>query len=231
MEQCQRFAVYFTPPPSSPLAEFGAAWLGWDVDTGRVRAHPTLPGLPKPIEALTETPRKYGFHATLKPPMQLTPHASPDALVAELERLSEELAPVRLEGLHVSTLGKFVALTPVGDVRALNALASRVVKALDHLRAPPSAAELARRRAGGLTAGQDAMLLKWGYPYVLDEFRFHMTLSGQLEAAEAETLRHMLAPKLAQIVPGRIAIDALTLVGEAADGRFHTLQRHPLTGA
>ena len=46
---------------------------------------------------------------------------------------------------------------------------------------PPGAAELERRRKAGLSAAQEKMLLRWGYPYVLDEFRFHLTLTGRLQ--------------------------------------------------
>lgn len=225
----QRFAVYFTAPPG-PVADFAARWLGWDIDAARPRPHPQIPGLPKPIEEITATPRKYGFHATLKPPFRLSRHATFDGLLASAETLAKELSPIALEGLTVSTLGHFVALVPVGDVSDVNQFAGRLVKGLDPFRAPTTIAELTRRRAAGLTEAQDALLLKWGYPYVLDQFRFHMTLSGRLGAREAETLRHVLAPHFARLLPGRVNIDAITVAGEDGEGRFHALQRLKLTG-
>ena len=42
-------------------------------------------------------------------------------------------------------------------------------------------------RAGAarkLTARQDAMLVRWGYPYVFDTWFFHMTLTRRLSAEE-----------------------------------------------
>ena len=36
-----RFAVYYTPHRGA-LAEFGAAWLGWDIASGKSVAHPQL---------------------------------------------------------------------------------------------------------------------------------------------------------------------------------------------
>lgn len=228
-EGFRRYAAYFTPAPG-PLADFGARWLGWDLASGRDCRHPQINQLPRAISEITKTPRKYGFHATIKPPFRLEAHSNADALAAALEVLTDERAPVILEGLAVTRLGDFVALTPTGDVSALNALASYFVRGLDHFRAPADAEELARRRAKGLTAQQDLLLEKWGYPYVLDAFRFHMTLSGRLPEGEAETLRRALMPEFARLSPGRFAIDAISLVGEADDGRFHLVHRYPLKG-
>jgi hypothetical protein len=66
----------------------------------------------------------------------------------------------------------------------LQALADVCVEHLDPLRAPPSDAELARRRRADLTPRQDAMLMRWGYPYVFDTWFFHMTLTRRLSAEE-----------------------------------------------
>lgn len=225
-----RFAAYFTAPPGGAWAGFGADWLGWDVDTGTARAHPDLPGLLRPVAEITQTPRKYGFHATIKPPLRLAEGESYAELEAATEALACEIAPVVLEGLQVSALRHFVALTPVGDVTALNAMAARFVKGLDQFRAPAGEAELARRRKSGLTPAQDAMLVQWGYPYVLDQFHFHMTLSGRLPEAEADALRAALAPRVAEILPGPVTLDAISLAGEGPDGRFRLIRRIPFTG-
>ena len=78
-----RFAVYYAPEPG-PLADFGAAWLGWDATAGSARAHPDIAGLPRPVAEITQTPRKYGFHGTVKPPFRLAPGSTPEALAADL---------------------------------------------------------------------------------------------------------------------------------------------------
>ncbi|MEN0079754.1 MAG: DUF1045 domain-containing protein [Pseudomonadota bacterium] len=223
-----RYGVYFTA--KGALAEFGAAWLGWDVAAGCARPHPPVDGLPVPVAELTETPRRYGFHATLKPPFRLRDPETAEALGDALSEVAAGVEPVELAGLRVATLGSFVALVPEGDVTRLNALAGRLVTGIDRFRAPPSAAELDRRRARGLTPRQEEMLTRWGYPYVLDEFRFHMTLTGRLSAADAEQVQEALAPKIEPLVPSPVRIDDVTLVGEDAAGRFHEIARVPLGG-
>jgi hypothetical protein len=131
--------------------------------------------------------------------------------------------------LQLTTLGGFLALTPTGDLTALERVASACVRDLDTFRAPSSDTELARRRSAGLSPRQEALMLRWGYPFVMEEFRFHLTLSGRLaqadRAAWVDTARSHLPP-LAE----RYEINSIALCGERPDGRFELIQRYALTG-
>ncbi|SIO18104.1 DUF1045 domain-containing protein [Vannielia litorea] len=220
-----RYAVYYAPP-EGPLAAFGAAWLGWDAVAGRAVAQPRVAGLD--MAALTAAPRKYGFHGTIKPPFRLVEGQGAEALAAALGALCATAAPVVLAGLRLARIGRFLALVPEGDAGPLAELAARVVAELDGFRAPAGAEELARRRGAGLTARQDALLLRWGYPYVQEEFRFHLTLSGKLEEPEAARAEAELAARLDGLLPRPFRIGSLCLFGEAEDGRFHLIRREPL---
>ena len=60
---------------------------------------------------------------------------------------------------------------------------------LQPLAAPLTPVELERRRAAGLTPEEDALLLRWGYPFVLERFRFHLSLTGALRDAERRDRR------------------------------------------
>lgn len=219
-----RYAIYYVPP-DGPLAHFGAAWLGWDVIGGCEVLQPDLPGL----HDVTMTPRKYGFHGTLKPPFRAIETATPEDLDKAAADLAASVAPATCEGLELTALGHFLALTPRGDVDRLRQLAEACVRALDSLRTPPTEAELARRRKAGLSARQEALLREWGYPYVFEEFRFHLTLSGRLPEDEMthweDTLRRNL-PKL----PEPFLVDQIALCGEREDGRFELIQRYALSG-
>ncbi|PKP62716.1 MAG: hypothetical protein CVT86_07070 [Alphaproteobacteria bacterium HGW-Alphaproteobacteria-8] len=144
--------------------------------------------------------------------------------------LAARLAPVSLPGLVLAQLGGFLALVPEGDASELGALAAEVVTALDGFRAAPDAAEIARRRPERLSAAQRALLARWGYPYVLGEFRFHLTLTGDLPEEQAAATKAALAPVLAPLLPRPCEIVDICLFGEAADGRFHLLRRYPLSG-
>ncbi|KUP94442.1 DUF1045 domain-containing protein [Tritonibacter horizontis] len=227
-----RYAIYYAPPADAAWSKWAAAWLGWDMETGTPLPHPeaeslTAEGLA--ITDVTETPRKYGLHATMKPPMRLAAGTDEAGLRAACTALAATRAPVTLNGLAIERLGRFLALRPVGDVAALNALAAACVTELDLFRAPAPEAELERRRAAGLTAAQDDNLLRWGYPYVLDQFRFHITLTGKRPKAELPVLEAYLAQELAPLLPRPFVIRDLALMGEAEDGRFHLVQRYALS--
>lgn len=223
----QRYAIYYTAPPG-PLADFGAAWLGWDVATGLPVQHPIIHGLDEDIASLTETPRKYGFHGTIKPPFRLSDGKTEAGLKTETQALCSRLQSLTLDGLELSRLGRFLALTVTGDTSHLSTLAAKVVMTLDDFRAPASEAELAKRRKANLSERQEGYLMQWGYPYVMEEFRFHLTLTGRLKADQAEALRESLTPMLTNTLPSPFTISDLTLAGEDAAGRFHEIARFPL---
>ena len=229
MQGYQRYAIYWAPEPGA-FADLAAAWLGWDAAQGRAPAHPELPGLPRPVQAITATPRKYGFHGTVKPPFRLADGTDAAGLHAAAERLCARLAPVTLPGLSLHRLGGFVALTPDGDTTALAALAAEVVADLDRFRAPPDAAETARRRPERLSPRQRAHLHRWGYPYVMEDFQFHLTLSGDLDEPEAKTVAQALGPLFAPVLPSPFRVDTLCLFGQAEDGMFRQLHRYALSG-
>jgi len=229
LEEFKRYAVFVLPDPG-PLASFGAAWLGWDCQAGISRAHPDLPGLPVPVRDLTRTPRKYGFHGTIKPPFRLADGAGFNGLRDRLDHLAQGLQPVELGHLAVARIGGFLALTPADPSPLLAKMASTFVRELDAFRAAPGPEELARRRASGLTVRQDAMLVQWGYPYVLDQFCFHMTLTGRLENNVADATQAVLQSTLAPMLAEPIVVNSLALCGEATDGRFHLIHRAALSG-
>ncbi|MEP5212055.1 DUF1045 domain-containing protein [Sulfitobacter pontiacus] len=223
-----RYAIYYAPPADAAWSNFGASWLGWDIETGTEVAHPACPGLD--VAEITATPRKYGLHATVKPPMRLAEGQTAEALHVACEGLAAKQAPVTLDGLEIARLGRFLALRAKGDATALNALAAACVTKLDPFRAPLTDADLERRRANGLSPEQDAHLVNWGYPYVLDQFRFHITLTSKRPKAELPSIEAALGETLVPLLPTPFEIRDLALMGEAEDGRFHLIHRYALSG-
>ncbi len=219
-----RYAIYYLPPEGA-LADFGAAWLGWDVAVGEAVAQPDVPGL----EEVTAAPRRYGFHGTLKPPFRLAEGMDSDGLQDAVADLAANCEPAQSAGLTLSRLGRFLALTPVGETAGIARVAATCVAELDRFRAPPGAEELARRRKGRLSARQDALLMRWGYPHVMEEFRFHLTLTGRLPK---DRLAHWAEIVQAQLpaLPAPIVLDQCALVAERGDGRFELIQRYALSG-
>jgi len=229
MTDFHRYAIYWAPE-AGQLADLTAAWLGWDAAAGRHLPHPQLVGLPRTAAELTETPRKYGFHGTIKPPFRLAPGRTAEGLHRAAADLCAALPPVTLAGLSLHRLGGFVALTPEGDQGDLAGLAARVVEGLDAFRAPPDAAEIARRRPERLTDRQRGHLARWGYPYVMEDFRFHLTLTGDLPDADAARVAAVLDPLLRPVLPRPFRVGSLCLFGQGEDGMFRLLHRYALSG-
>ena len=223
-----RYAIFAVP--DGAFFRAGSDWLGWDSAAGAEVEQPSLDGLPGDAAEITATPRKYGFHGTIKPPFRLAGGTRREDLEAALAAFCSVRPAVELPKLVIRRLGGFVACVPEASSSALSDLASATVAGLDPFRAPPSEAELERRRHVGLSASQEKMLQYWGYPYVFDEFRFHLTLSGRLEEAEADRLAERLTRHFAPVLPEPYVIDSLGLLGEASDGRFHLLHRYTLAG-
>lgn len=207
-----RYGVYYAPERGSDLHRFGAAWLGRDWESGEALPGPDLPGLdPDAWSELTRSPRHYGFHGTLMPPFVPAQAVTRGAIVARLEALAEALAPFVLAPLAVRDIGSFLALVPVEQVW-LNETAEACLRAMHPLRRPPSPEENEARRAGGLTPAQDRLLEEWGYPYVLGEFRFHITLTGRVEdSARRRRLAEMLAGLAAGVTDRPHAVNELCL--------------------
>ncbi|MEM9634150.1 MAG: DUF1045 domain-containing protein [Pseudomonadota bacterium] len=185
-----RYAIYFAASAEDRLMQLGNAWLGRDPFTSEDLAQPALKGLgTERFHALTGNPRRYGFHGTLKAPFHLHSDRTEAGLLAACNDFANLIAPFEIQGLAVNRLGKFLALTPDRNEPELSAFAATCVRHFEMFRAPLSEADLERRRQSNLTTRQDTYLVDWGYPYVFDEFRFHMTLSNKLDDdREAELL-------------------------------------------
>jgi putative phosphonate metabolism protein len=224
-----RYAVYYAPAADSALWRFGSAVLGYDALTAEELPFAVPPGCdPALWPALTEEPRRYGFHATLKAPFELADGRNEEQLRAFARNHAAGLDAVELAGLSVTALGFFVALTPSEPSEALQRFAFSAVQAFELFRAPLSEADRARRLKNPLTPAQHAYLEAYGYPYVGDAFRFHMTLTGSLPSEHAAPVKQGLETAYAAAVPaGPVRIDRFALFKqEERAGRFRLLDSY-----
>ncbi|MDR3515467.1 MAG: DUF1045 domain-containing protein [Azospirillaceae bacterium] len=211
-----RYALYFAPEPDTALARFGAWWFGRREDSPHFEALSDLADLaPERRAALVADARGYGLHATLKAPFRLREGCTVDELAGALAAFVAGRAAIAAAPLVLAEIDGFVALMPREPVPAITALAADCVAAFDRFRAPAAATELARRRSAGLTAAQDAYLLAWGYPYVMDEFRFHVTLTGRLDPVERQHIAGRLRPLLAPVLAAPLRLGSVCLFCQA----------------
>ena len=220
-----RYALFFVPRPETALAAFGKAWLEAD-DLGVEVLDPAL------HRRVTATPRRYGFHATLKAPFRLAAGQTSTALREAVVAFAQtQPAPAPLP-LALRPLSGFLALVPAHDAPDVAALAQACVEAFEAFRAPLNEAELQRRRASRLTERQDSYLQRWGYPYVAEEFRFHMTLTDRLSEEESSLVEPALSSLVSPLIREPLRIDAVALVHqEDAESVFTVVERFSLSEA
>lgn len=226
-----RYAVYYTPPPDSPLAQFGASVLGYDCFTAADVAHRRVAGLePSDLASATVEPRRYGFHATLVAPFHLNGRPEEDLLNA-FDAFARTRPPVMVGCLGLDLIGGYVVLVPLEPDPRIGVMAGASVHAFDGFRAPMSSNDQERRLAAELTERQIELLQRWGYPHVFDQFRFHMTLAGPLPEGERATVKARLATSFEDLAGDHVEIDAISLMRQDdRDARFHVLTRRRLTG-
>jgi putative phosphonate metabolism protein len=211
-----RYALYFTPPPGGPLTLAAEAWLGRSAFGGDT-VEPIIPHgfTGEEFRSLMREPRRYGFHATLVAPFRLREDLTEADLMAAANAFAGRTAPFTVPGLAIEQIGGFFALTPL-DARDVSALGSTAVDHFDDLRAPPTEPEIARRKPEHLSARQRFYLHRHGYPYVKEEFRFHMTLTGPVGPAAAPHIRAVLQDHFGALLSRPVEISAVALFAEPA---------------
>ncbi len=224
-----RYALYFVPAPDTVLYQAGAALLGYDVYSGKRVPFPgSLALAHDDWSALTSAPRAYGFHATLKAPFRLAPGRSAVELTAELQSFAAGRAPVAVTAA-VRAIGRFAAVVPGEPSPALDALAADCVRAFDGFRAPLTEDERRKRLTAPLSDRHKENLARWGYPYVFDDFRFHMTLTGPLAPERQEPVLACLRGALAAVDGRPLAVDRIALLCQPdRDTPFHLVASAPL---
>jgi putative phosphonate metabolism protein len=225
-----RYAIYYASPVGTALDAFGATLLGYDAWRGKDLAFPEQVTKSVPDwHELTGDPRKYGFHATLKAPFALATGRSEDDLLAACAAFAATPRPLPVIAPVVDAIGGFIAVVPTKPPADLYQLASDCVTDFDRFRAPLTGDDRARRTPAALTTRQRDYLDRWGYPYVREEFRFHMTLTGSLDAARREPILAMLRSRFTETRIDRLAIDRIALFRQVDTGsRFRIIGHWPL---
>jgi putative phosphonate metabolism protein len=215
-----RYAIYWAPAPTSPWWVWGARWLGRDEILDQPLPQDDVPGFSaEELHSATAVARRYGCHATLKPPFHLADGAEVQALWQATHALAATVAPVALGPVQLTELEGFLALTCERAPEALMALAARCVVEFDGLRAPLSEADRARRRVDRLDARGRELVQRYGYDRVLERFVWHVTLSDRLQPDRLAMLLSHLEPEVARLnATSPLVLDRLSLFVEPTPG-------------
>ena len=207
-----RFAIYYAPASGSDLDRFGAQLLGYNAFSGAELSFPD--GIERSVpdwRDLTQDPRKYGFHATLKAPLSLAHDKTEAELVSACEAFAKIPREIPVIKPVVGSISDFIAVVPAEPPAELIRFAADCVNAFDTFRAPLSAEDRERRNPSALSARQREHLDRWGYPYVMEDFRFHMTLTGRLPEQRREPVLAVLRDRFSALDLRTLPIDRLAL--------------------
>jgi hypothetical protein len=227
---CMRYAICFTPPASDPLSHVAANWLGRNVFSGEMVEPPAVRGLGiHEIAFHTAVPRRYGFHGVLKAPFHLSPEVAESQLLRDLMRFSGTIMPFHIPRLEVARLGNYYSLAPSIPCEQMRYLASAIVQEFDRFRAPLSEADIERSDPDGLSAAQFANLHRWGNPYVMDEFRFHMPVTGPVNSIDMPRIEQALRAMFGPVLDEPVAVSNIALmIEEGTGGPFRVHSLHPM---
>jgi putative phosphonate metabolism protein len=229
MANYPRYAIYYAPTPDSALDRFGAQILGYDAYGGDDLPFPD--GVTPDWRELTQDPRKYGFHATLKAPMALADGKTEVQLTAACEVFAAKARRIPIIAPIVDSISGFIAVIPSRPSEEVLQLATDATRDFDAFRAPLTPEDRARRHPDKLTPRQRDYLDRWGYPYVMEEFRFHMTLTGRLGAERREPIVGWLRDRFVATGINTIAIDRIALFRQDEEAsRFRIIGHWPLRG-
>lgn len=223
-----RYALYFAPAIDSQLASFGETVLGRTASQPRSKdAASPHPDRERWL-ALTKSPAHYGFHATLKAPFELSDDCSFDELKTEVEAFAKQQTAIPLSGLLPRPLSGFTALTLDPQPDTLGKFALRVVETFEPFRRALSEEDMQRRKQQKLSPRQLELLERFGYPYVDEEFRFHMTLTGPTDEQDSDYV-DWLKSIYQQQVEGTPQLDELAIYGQTSRATpFVRLRSYPL---
>ena len=226
-EPAHRYAVYFAPAQGHPLWRAGCEWLGRDPTIGQPLTPPALPEV--------STPWRYGFHATIKAPMRLADQGSQAQFLQAVADWAQQREAIELPALEVGLLGDFIAILPKLELprdHDLHRLAADCVTSLDVWRAPLQPQELAYQTRAPLSPRQLGNVTRWGYAHVMDDWRFHLTLSNSVPVQSAPSTLALLARAqvaFAEALHVPMRCDAVSVFVEPNQGApFLLLERYPL---
>lgn len=195
-----RYAIYALPRAQSALWQFGSAAIGYNSRNGTFCSAWCPRGIsPEQWHEWTAEPRRYGFHATIVAPFELRVGFSEAELIETVDRFAAVNNPLQIGPLAVTQIGSFIALCKTGSQDTINKFASEIVTRFNRFRAPLSDYDLTRRTSATLTPRQKEYLRRFGYAYVHEDFRFHMTLTGSLPPAAGDHVMAELAEAYSQI--------------------------------
>ena len=236
MTNYKRVAIYFLPKKNSSLENFGKNLLGRDINKKkkisltRRQKYFINRGFTyfDELKDYCEEPAKYGFHATLKAPFRLKRNVKTKNFYDVISHIAAQHSRFKIKGLKIVYSKKFTLITSRKPNKLLINLENDLVKHLDTFRAELNKTDIKKRIPDSLTIKQNKYLKEWGYPFVFDQFKFHMTLMNQNNNKLSNKQKLELEKLIYKISNNVIEFNEISLLGENKNGHFEEIKRFKL---
>ena len=237
MKKYSRFAIYYAPTKGSGLEEFGKQWFGWDpLDAKFINKKQRINYLNrfgiknlKNIDKNVLIAKKYGFHGTLIPPFKLNKNYSTNTLFKKTEDIAKKFKKFKFYKFKLKIINNFYAFIQNKKNSDINKLSNRLVKELFKFRSPLTKKEIDKRNPSKLSKLQLNILYKWGYPYLMTEFNFHMTLASEVTGNKLYSELKKIEKKKEIILNEINNFDKIYIYGENQKGMFENLENFSLS--
>ncbi len=237
MKKYSRYAIYYAPPKESNLEEFGRYWFGWDPLNAKLINNKQrinyLNGFGiknlKNIDKNVLIAKKYGFHGTLIPPFRLNKNYSTNLLFKKTEDIAKKFKKFKFYKFKLKKINNFYAFVQNKKNNNINKLSNRLVRELFKFRSPLTKKEIDRRNPSKLSKLQLNILYKWGYPYLMSEFSFHMTLASEVTGNKLYFELKKIEKNKEIILNEINNFDKIYIFGENQKGMFENLENFSLS--
>ena len=237
MKKYSRYAIYYAPPKESSLEEFGRYWFGWDPLNAKLINNKQrinylnrfgIKNL-KNIDKNVLIAKKYGFHGTLIPPFKLNKNYSTNTLFKKTEDIAKKFKKFKFYKFKLKRINNFYAFVQNKKNSNINKISNRLVKELFKFRSPLTKKEIDKRNPSKLSKLQLNILHKWGYPYLMSEFKFHMTLASEVTGNKLYSELKKIEKKKEIILNEINDFDKIYIFGENQKGMFENLENFSLS--
>ena len=237
MKKYSRYAIYYAPPKESSLEEFGRYWFGWDpLNAKLINNKHRINYLNRfgiknliNIDKNVLIPKKYGFHGTLIPPFKLNKNYSTNTLFKKTEEIAKKFKKFKFYKFKLKKINNFYAFVQNKKNNNINKLSNRLVRELFKFRSPLTKKEIDRRNPSKLSKLQLSILYKWGYPYLMSEFNFHMTLASEVTGNKLYSELKKIEKNKEIILNEINNFDKIYIFGENQKGMFENLENFSLS--
>lgn len=207
-----RYIISFAPKSTSMFWKLGALWFGYDASRNAYTKNTLVPGMPKEHhDAAVTTARRSGFNIILTGPFQLTAGMPEELLKTTISLYCQSLSTLQTGPLSIIETAHKLSISAQEISPQVQKLADDIVLEFNAFRLPANPLPEDSPIRAALTPGQLKNLIEWGQPYIFEELKFQIPLTGRLPEKMSGPLKSFLEGRFIECLKTGFEIDNLSL--------------------